>query len=302
MINNLLIAALCLIWGATWVVIKIGLSQAPPFYGAAFRFLIAVLVLGALMVVRRLSLPRSWSTLGWILLPGFFMYFGSYGATYYSEQYLDAALAAILFASFPFFVAIAAHFYIPGERLSILKILGMVVGFLGIVVIFRDGLASSTPGKWWAMGIMMLSPLSSAIASVLVKRHLKKEDPMVVNFLQMLFGVLLLFPFAFMSETFSDFHWTMTSILAVSFLGVFGSVFTFVSYYHLLKTIEVTRLSLIAFVTPITAAIMGWLVLGEKLTWSTAAGAMLVFLGIWIVNILAPKRALVTVLRSRVPD
>src|SRR3972149_7133936 len=253
MINNLLIAALCLIWGATWVVIKIGLSQSPPFYGAAFRFLVAVLVLGAVVVVGRRSIPRSRSALGWILLPGFFMYFGSYGATYYSEQYLDAALAAILFASFPFFVAIAAHFYIPGERLSIFKILGMVVGFLGIVVIFRDGLVSPAPGKWWAMGIMMLSPLSSAIASVLVKRHLNREDPIGVNFLQMLFGVLILFPFAFMSESFSDFHWTMTSIAAVSFLGIFGSVFTFVSYYHLLKTMEVTRLSLIAFVTPITA-------------------------------------------------
>jgi drug/metabolite transporter (DMT)-like permease len=64
---------------------------------------------------------------------------------------------------------------------------------------------------------------------------------------------------------------------------------------------EVTRLSLIAFVTPITAALLGWLVLGEKLTWATAAGAVLVFLGIWIVNILAPKRAL-AVIRNRVPD
>ena len=302
MLNAFLIAALCVIWGATWVVIKIGLSQAPPFYGAAFRFLVAVLVLGALVAVLRRSIPRSRTTLGWILLPGFFMYFGSYGATYYSEQYLDAALAAILFASFPFFVAIGAHFYIPGERLSFLKIFGMIVGFLGIVVIFREGLAVPNPGKWWAMGIMMLSPLSSAIASVLVKRHLHKEDPMVVNFLQMLFGVLILFPFAFMRERFSDFHWTMTSIAAVSFLGIFGSVFTFVSYYHLLKTMEVTRLSLIAFVTPITAAILGWLVLGEKITWTTAAGTVLVFIGIWIVNVLASKRASVAVLRNRVPD
>jgi len=88
----------------------------------------------------------------------------------------------------------------------------------------------------------------------------------------------------------------------VSFLGIFGSVFTFVSYYHLLKTMEVTRLSLIAFVTPITAALLGWLVLGEKITWVTGAGAILVFFGIWIVNILAPRRAFAAALRSRVPD
>jgi len=302
MINTLLITALCLIWGATWVVIKIGLSESPPFYAAAFRFLLAVLVLGALVWAGRRSLPRNRGILGWILLPGFFMYFGSYGAVYYSEQFIDSALAAILFASFPFFVAIAAHFYIPGERLSFLKVLGMVVGFLGIVVIFREGLTAPTPGKWWAMGIMMLSPLSSAVASVMVKRHLTKEDPMVVNFLQMLFGVLILFPFAIIKENFTDFHWSATSIASVSFLGILGSAFTFVTYYHLLKTMEVTRLSLIAFVTPITAAILGWLVLGEKITWVTAAGAILVFFGIWIVNIFTPKRAFATALRNRVPD
>jgi drug/metabolite transporter (DMT)-like permease len=302
MINALLITALCLIWGATWVVIKIGLSEAPPFYGAAFRFLLAVFVLGVLVWAGRRRLPRNRSTIGWILLPGLFMYFGSYGATYYSEQYIDAALASILFASFPFFVAIGAHFYLPGERLSLLKVLGMVLGFLGIVVIFRDGLTTPAPGKWWAMGIMMLSPLFSAAASVLYKRHLTREDPIVVNFLQMLFGVLLLFPFAFLKESFADFRWSATSIASVSFLGIFGSVFTFVSYYHLLRTMEATRLSLIAFVTPITAAILGWLVLGEKVSWATAVGAFLVFIGIWIVSILAPRHATAVALRNRVPD
>jgi len=178
----------------------------------------------------------------------------------------------------------------------------MVLGFVGIVVIFRDGLTTVNARTWWAMGIMMLSPLCSAAASVLIKRHLTREDPMVVTFLQMLFGVLFLFPFAFLNEHFADFHWSGTSILAVSFLAVFGSVFTFVSYYHLLKTMEVTRLSLIAFVTPITAAILGWLVLGEKVTWGTAAGAMLVFLGIGIVNIIAPRYARAKASRNRVPD
>ncbi len=285
--NTILIASLCLIWGSTWAVIKIGLGEAPPFYSAAFRFLLSMLVLGVVLWLGRRSLPRDRGILRWILIPGFFMYFGSYAAVYYAEQYIDSALAAILFGSFPFFVAIGAHFYLPGERLSWLKMLGLMVGFTGIVVILGGGVSATDSVKLWAMGIMLLSPLSSAIASVLVKRHLTREDPLAVNFLQMLFGVILLFPLAMIRENFADFHWTVKSVSAVTFLAVFGSAFAFVTYYHLLRTMEAVKLSLIAFVTPVVAACLGWLVFGERFTLATVIGTILVFAGIWIVNILA---------------
>jgi drug/metabolite transporter (DMT)-like permease len=290
MLNPLLIAALCLIWGATWVVIKIGLGEAPPFYGAAFRFLFAAVILGLLVWIGRRRLIRERGTLFWVYLSGLFMYFGSYAAVYYAEQYISAALAAIIFASFPFFVAIGAHFYLPGERLSILKVLGLVIGFAGIVVIFSGGLSRPEPNTWWAMFVMLVSPISSAVASVVVKRHLTEEDPVVLNFLQMTAGVVVLFVLASFNENFGDFGWTATSISAVLFLGVFGSAFTFVTYYHLLKTMEATRLSLIAFVTPIVAALLGWILLGERPTLATMLGAILVFIGIGIVNVWAPKR------------
>jgi drug/metabolite transporter (DMT)-like permease len=76
---------------------------------------------------------------------------------------------------------------------------------------------------------------------------------------------------------------------AVLFLGTFGSAFAFVTLYHLMRTMAASRLSLIAFVTPIVAAILGWLILGEMPTWATAAGAILVLAGIWVVNVLAPR-------------
>ena len=296
MVNFLLIAALCLIWGATWVVIKIGLGDAPPFYGAAFRFLLAAVILGAVVSMGRRRMIREWGVLFWVYLSGLFMYFGSYAAVYYSEQYIDAALAAIIFSSFPFFVAIGAHFHLPGERLSLLKVLGLVIGFAGIIVIFSGGLSRPAPEVWWAMFIMLLSPLSSAAASIMVKRHLTDHDPVVLNFLQMTVGVIVLFALASANENLGDFRWTSTSIAAVAFLGVFGSAFTFVTYYQLLKTMEATKLSLIAFVTPVVAAIIGWVVLGERPTITTILGAVLVFVGIWIVNVFAPKRMRIAVL------
>ncbi|MEW5874581.1 MAG: DMT family transporter [Candidatus Zixiibacteriota bacterium] len=290
MVNTLLIASLCLIWGATWVVIKIGLSDAPPFYSAGFRFAVAALVLAVVVLLRRRAWPRDRRTLGWILLPGVFMYFGSYAAVYYAEQYINAALASIIFSSFPFFVALGAHFYLPGERLSARKVAGLIIGFSGIVVIFGDGLTRPTPELWWAMLIMLASPISSAIASIMVKRHLTGEDPSTVNLLQMLVGVAILFPFAMVTEQIDSLRWTPTFIGTVLFLGILGSAYTFATYYHLLKTIEATRMSLIAFVTPVVAAILGWLILDERLRLSAIIGALLVFAGIYIVNVMAEKK------------
>jgi drug/metabolite transporter (DMT)-like permease len=287
MINTLLITSLCLIWGATWVVIKVGLIDAPPFYSAAFRFAVAALLLGVIVLARRRPWPARRGTVGWILLSGVFMYFGSYAAVYYAEQYINAALAAIIFSSFPFFVAIGAHFFLEGERLTALKVIGLVVGFSGIVVIFGDGLVRPSPQLWWAMLVMLGSPIASAVASIIVKRDLTREDPSTVNFLQMLVGVAVLFPFAFASEHLADLNWTPNLIGSVLFLGFLGSAYTFVVYYHLLKTIEATRMSLIAFATPVSAAVLGWIFLGEVLRLSSVIGALLVFAGIYIVNILA---------------
>ena len=131
MFKLLTIAGLCVVWGSTWVVIKIGLTGSPPFYGVAFRFLLAAAVLGAIVAITRRRLPVGKTIWKWIILSGLLMYFASYSIVYHVEQYIDAALAAILFASFPFFVAVGAHFYLPGERLTGLKIVGLVVGFAG---------------------------------------------------------------------------------------------------------------------------------------------------------------------------
>ena len=103
-------------------------------------------------------------------------------------------------------------------------------------------------------------------------------------------GVVVLFAMAASHEQIGDFRWSFVSIAAVTFLSLFGSAFTFVTYYYLLKTMEATKLALTAFVTPIVAAILGWLALGETPTLATVIGAVLVFIGIWIVNVLGPKR------------
>lgn len=291
MIQALLIAGLCLVWGATWVVIKIGLSESPPFYGAALRFVLATVVLSILVAAMRRRLPRGRTVWTWMIVSGLLMYFGSYAVVYYVEQYINAALAAILFASFPFFVAIGAHVHLPGERLTPLKVLGLVVGFAGVVVVFGGSLTTPDTVHWWAPGVMLLSPLCSAIASIIIKRHLTSEDPVSINFVQMAVGTVVLLTMAFAAEDFASFQWSALSVGAVVFLSLFGSVFTFVTYYHLLRTMDATKLALVAFVTPIVASVLDWLILDAALGLATIGGAVLVLIGIYLVNVVGGRPA-----------
>ena len=290
MITRLLVAMLCLVWGITWVVIKIGLADAPPFLSATFRFLIAVAILGAIIVWKRKPRLRGAATWWRVLLPGVFMYFLSYAAVYYAEQYIPAALAAVTFATFPFFVALLAHFYLPEERLTAIKLVGLALGFGGIVVIFHDQLTVPDPKVLPAMIVALVSPASAALAAVWLKKYVTDVDSITATFWQMLVGIALLLPLALMMEKVSDFRWTLTAIGSATILGVFGSALAFVAYLHLLKTEEATRVSLIAFVTPIVASVAGWVMLGETLTAGTIGGGFLVLGGVYCVLVWAPRR------------
>ncbi len=290
MITYLLITVLCLVWGATWVVIKIGLEGSPPFMGATLRFVIALVVLGAIILVAKRPQPRGRLMWWRVLFPGVFMYTIPYAAVYYASQYIPAALNSVLFATFPFFVAILAHFYLPHERLDAIKLLGLTGGFLGIMVIFHDGLSVPNPRVIPAMVLALVSPAAAAMASVWLKKYLTKVDSFSATFWQMGIGLVFLLPMAFGWEDLADFHWTFTTVGAPVFLGIFGSAMTFVIYLHLLKTQEATRMSLSAFVTPIVTVILGWIVLDERLGVETLLGGALVLAGLCCVLVWAPRR------------
>lgn len=131
---------------------------------------------------------------------------------------------------------------------------------------------------------IIFSAISSAYASVRVKRDLYSVEPVVISTYQMGLGTLLLLGSGFLWESFSDFELTFKSIGALLYLSFIGSAFAFVTYYWLLKKIEVTKLSLIAFITPIVALILGWLILGEIITVYLLIGTILVIIGILLVT------------------
>jgi len=280
---------LCLIWGTTWMAIKVGLRDAPPFWSAAIRFIIAVAILFLVNAVRRTEYPRGWRNKLRVAWPGLFTYFGSYLMTYVGSVYITSALASILFAVMPFFVMLLMIFMIKDERVGWRSLLGVGIGFLGVVLIFAEPV-SYGENALLGMVLLLLSPLAAAVGTVSIRAYLKDEPVLPMVTLQMALGAILLTATAFVVEDAALFHLTPSSVGALLFLAIFGSVIAFSGYYWLLQRMRLLTMSLIALITPAVAMVAGYVFLDEILTPTDYFGAALVLGGVAVVNLQGKKQ------------
>lgn len=274
------VALLCLIWGTTWSVIQIGLVGIPPFTGVAVRFAISgSLLLGlALASGIRLGTTRRERHLWWA--NGMLSFAVSYGVVYWAEQWVPSGLAAILFAVYPLIVAILAHFVLPGEALRVREVVGVLIGFGGVGVIFSEDL-SALGGPQVALGaaVMLLSPLAAAGGSVAVKRWGGGVHPLSVAAVPMLVAAVVMAVPAVALEHDRTITLDAVSVSALLYLAIAGSAVTFSLYFWLLSHLPAKRLALIAFVIPVIAVGIGVL-RGEPLTARMLVGAAAVVTGV----------------------
>ena len=272
---------LCGIWGSTWLVIKIGLEGAPAFLSAALRFVLASVVLLVLSPILRAKFPRSRAEWSLAAFYGLVLFAADYGLIYWGENNgVESGLSAVLFATYPFQTAIAAHFVLRAERLSVQKVAGVALGFGGVVVIFRGHLAA-TAGLFFPMLALVAAAACASAANVAVKRWGHDVDPVSFNGLAMGIGAVAL---AAVSLTAGE-RWGVPSwpagIGAILYLSFAGSVVTFVTFLWLLKRVEATTASYIAFVIPIVAVLLGYVFAGEVLDELVLVGAGMTLAGIW---------------------
>jgi drug/metabolite transporter (DMT)-like permease len=274
------IAAIAFIWGSTWLAIKVGLESVPPFFSAGLRFLVAAAVLCALSWARGVPLPRGSRVHACLLGLGAINFVVNYGAVYWGEQYVSSGLTAVLFATYPLFVLLIAHAAIGAERITARKALGVVVGFAGVALIFRSDLGAYDPRATVAAAVILLSPLGAASTSVAIKKWGNDLHPYTLTTLPMTYGAVCLTAIGFATEDPRAIEWTAAAVGSIAYLAVFGSVVAFVVYYRLLKVVAVSLLALVSYAFPVVAVVLGWVVLGERLSGSTMAGAATVLAGI----------------------
>ena len=275
---------LCGIWGSTWLFIKIGLEDLPPLTFAGIRFVIACAILSLIIWLRRLQLPTGRSDLLLLALTGILSFTVNYGLIFWGEQHISSGLAALLQATIPAFGLVIAHFYLPTERMTPAKIVGVMLGIVGVGIVFSHQLAVAG-GKAFAgcVGVVVSSAVV-AYSNVLVKARAKNLDPAILAAGQMLFGLipLLLIGIPLEGNPF-NFRWTWMAVASLFYLAVVGSVIAFLLYYWLVQNMDVTKSMLIALVTPVVAVILGMIVLHEELSWRTVAGGAMIIGGIGLI-------------------
>ncbi len=282
---------LCGIWGSTWLFIKIGLNDLPPLSFAAIRFVIASAILWAIVALRRYSLPRSKKD--WLMLAGtgVLAFTINYGLVFWGEQYISSGLAALLQSTIPAFGLLFAHLHLPAERMTLPKVLGVVLGVAGVGVIFSNQLSVAGPRALAGSIALVVSAAGAAYSNVLIKSHGGKFEPTIIAATQMTFGLvpILLLGLLFEGNPL-NFRWTTSAIVSLLYLAIVGSVIAFILYYWLVQHMAVTKSMLIALVTPVTAVILGMIVLDEQMDWRTIAGGILILSGIAMVVIRRRKK------------
>ncbi len=281
----LIFSLICFIWGSTWLAIRVGLESMTPLYSSGFRFLLASALIFLWMNFKKIKLQKDRTSVKFYFIMGIFSFVIPFGLVYWAEQFVPSGLSAVLFAVYPFFVVLFSYFLIPSERLGFVKVLGIVIGFGGILVIFSDDLGGNITSYLLGMSAVVLSGMMQAGIAVIIKKYGNHLNPLTMNFIPMLIAGFALFILGVLFEDFATLNFNIDAALSIFYLALFGSIVTFTSYYWLLKRVNVNLLSLMAFITPIVALFLGWLAYNEELTLNHFWGSVLVLTGLLWANI-----------------
>jgi len=279
------LVAISLIWGTTWLAIKIGLDSIPPFLAATLRFMLAAFVLGLILRIRKITIPLNAKFFQLMIPLGIFSFSVPFALVYWGQQYIETGLASVLFATFPLWVAVFSRFFLPSEHVSLMKWIGSGLGFLGICVMFASDITVQGEYVVLGMGAIVLSAFLQAFMTVATKKFGQEYPAMIIAFSGMLIGGITMGIFSLIIEEYGAVRFDEKAIFSTLYLAIFGSVMTFATYYWLLKRVEAVLLSLTAFITPIIAVLVGAVLLAERLPPEIFGGSALVLLGILLANL-----------------
>jgi len=287
--ENLLIlfgyVSICLLWGSTWLAIKVGLKSLTPFISSGARFIVAAFFFFIIIKVRGIKVQTDKLAVKLYLIMGFFSFAIPFGLVYWGQRFIPSGLASILFAVYPFFVIIFTKLFFKEEEVTANKIIGSIIGFSGIIVIFSDSLQIQTGIAFLGYLAVISSAIMQAFVAVLLKRFGKKLNPVSMNLFPVLIAGLLLTLTGLLTEDTSKIKIDSNAVASVLYLATFGTIATFSTYYWLMKKISVVLLAISAFITPIVSVFLGWLILDEKLSLQEIMGSILVLIGILIANL-----------------
>lgn len=279
------LAAVCIIWGTTYLALRIGVTQFPPFLFSMIRFLIAgPILIGFMLTIGKAKWPDGKTLLNQAI-SGFFMITLGISVVGYAEVYISSGVAAIICSVMPIWTILINLIVSKDERPNWLIILGLLTGLSGILIIFGEHLTEFSDTNY-RTGIFLTfaANLCWAIGSIWIKKKNQNSNPFLNAGLQMLFGGLLIIPISLFLDDYSTINWSDEVIYSLVYMILIGSVGAYACYSYAIKKLPMTIVSLYAYINPIVAVILGWMILDEKLNARIGVAIFITITGIYLVN------------------
>ena len=279
-------AAIYLIWGSTYVAIRVAVETLPPFLMAGVRFMVAGVILYGWLAFqdRARATPRQWrdnTIIGALLLVG------GNGIVVWAEQRIPSGMTTLIISISPLFMVLLDWMLPRGTRPTWATFLGLALGFGGLVLLLGGGAPGKTSLDLGRCAGLMIACLSWSAGSLYSRYARDPADPMTGATLQMLFGGTLMFLVALTRGEAGDFHLaalTLRSVLAWVYLVIAGSLIAFPCYVYLLKHSTPARASTYAYVNPVVAVFLGWLILGEPVAARTFVASVIIVVAVAIIT------------------
>ena len=275
----------CLLWGSTWLFIKLGLRDLPPLTFAAARMTLAAVVLLPFAARARFAGLRrpDWIRIAAV---GLLQIGAPYALLFAGQQWVTSGLAAVLFATFPVWLLLLARALLPGQPLTAAKIAAAVLGIAGVAVLQVPAFGHLSLGARAATGgaFIVAATILVALANVLIRRMLAHHVPVVLTFVQIAAGAMLLLVLAALLERGRVATWTPRAFGAVTYLAVFGTAIPYLFLFWLLPRIPMAAIGAIPLLDTTFAVFLGTVVLREPLEPTLLVGGALVFAGAALAN------------------
>jgi len=279
------LASISLIWGTTFLVMRIGVTHFPPFLFAAIRQLAAgSLLVGFFLLIKGEKFP-SLTTLRIQAFRGFLMITCGNGLVSWAEVFVTSGLAAIICSTMPIMVILINLSINRNEQPTWLVTFGSLTSLAGIILVFSEFL-SDFVNPSYRVGILLIftATLTWAMGSILTKRTIENSNPFLNAGLQMFFGGLFCLPFSLAFDNLHHIVWTNEVFFALTYLILIGSITGFSMYVYTLSKLPITIASLYSYINPLVAVVLGWLILDEKLNLKIGIAFLITVSGIYLVN------------------
>jgi drug/metabolite transporter (DMT)-like permease len=273
-----------LIWSSSFLWIKIGVQEIGPMALVAFRMLFGALTAIIIGIYLKVAWPRdgkTWWTFAILgpaslAIPIFFISWG--------EQTIDSAVASILNATTPLFTIVIAHFLLQDDKMTVQKVLGLLIGFAGVVVLLSEDLVAGAQNSVIGQAAVILASLFYAGSAVFARKLTQHVDGVVRGAMPLITSAIFMWIAGPLTEKPFEFPSLPLTWIAILWLGILGSGLAVIMLYYLIHEVGPTRASMVTYLFPVGGVILGVIFLSEHLSWQLVVGTLLIIASLVVVN------------------